>query len=532
MFAKIVLCATDNKLTAGIWRFGKLQSYQVFQDDELGHEDFTRFLQRNSNTTIYLLADAVEEDFRLETLPHSTGRARHEMVERKLNQIYRGTMFRAAHFINRAQDHRKDDRFLFIALNTTDFLQAWIHIIEAQQAPLAGVYLLPMISQVLVRRMKLMAPHILLSERLSSGLRQTYLHNGRLRISRSAPIPPTAQNQLGYFYLVETEKTRLYLISQRFITRDTPLSMVLPALDDSSNQICRGIEQEQGLDCSSVDLNAFAKGLSLQPQLLQAHPELLHMQLLAMGNVPDNLAPHNLTKHFRLDFVRRWINIATVASVLSGLTMAGVYLKDSFDQAALVEQAVKDTRMQERLYNEVAKNFPSTPIPSTDLKAAVELQHSISNYAKPPRSMMQSLSQALDATPEVQINRLRWVLTNDTNLKDDDKTSAASVAIQSTAAPGQPALVPDAAGLYEIGFIDGEIKGFTGDYRAALESVNRLVERLRRNNAVEQVVVLQEPVNVSSYSSLQGSTTDERSAQLPAAQFKLKLILKREAPPA
>src|SRR3546814_1490663 len=94
------------------------------------------------------------------------------MVERKLNQIYRGTSYRAAHFINREKEKRKDDRFLFIALNNTELIQNWVQVMEEQQAPMVGVYLLPMVSQVIVRRLKLMAPHILLCERLSSGLRQ------------------------------------------------------------------------------------------------------------------------------------------------------------------------------------------------------------------------------------------------------------------------------------------------------------------------------------------------------------------------
>ena len=187
MFSKIILCATNNKLIAGRWQFGRLVMHQVFQNNQQGLDDFSRFLQNNSKINIYLLADAIEEDYRLETMPHASSGARREMVERKLNQLYRNTPYRTAHFINREKDKRKDDRFLFVALNNTDFLQVWISVIEANQAPLVGVYLLPMVSQTLVRRMKLMAPHLILSESLSSGLRQTYFYDGRIRISRLAP---------------------------------------------------------------------------------------------------------------------------------------------------------------------------------------------------------------------------------------------------------------------------------------------------------------------------------------------------------
>jgi hypothetical protein len=525
MFSKLIFCATNNKLTAGLWQLGKLQSHQVFMNDEQGLVDFSVYLQNNSNIKIYLLADAVEEDYRLETLPHTSGGARREMVERKLSQVYRGITYRAAHFINREQDKRKDDRFLFAALNNDEFLQNWVRIIEEQQAPLAGTYLLPMISQSLVRRMKLMQPHILLSERLSSGLRQSYLHNGRLRISRLTPIPLTAEKQLPYFYVTETEKTKLYLISQRYINRDTVLNMVVPSLNGSSKIICRDIEQELGIESIDLDLVKFAQSVKLDPQLLQENPELLHMQLLAMGNIPDNLAPSKLTKHHQLNLARQLINGATAVIVLGGLITAGIYLKQSYDQNQQTQQAISATQVQERLYSEVAKDFPSTVIPSNDLKLAVELHQAITSYTNPPVRMMETVSKALEPQREIQVNRMRWVLTNDADPKDDDKIqSAPTPKVAGNAA--QPEFVPDPNILYEVAFINGEIKGFTGDYRDALESVNRFAERLQADETVARVTVLQGPVNVSSYSSLQGSTADEHTSQQSTALFKIRVRLK------
>ena len=48
---------------------------------------------------------------------------------------------------------------------------------------------------------------------------------------------------------------------------------------------------------------------------------------------------------------------------------------------------------------------------------------------------------------------------------------------------------------------------------------------------IEQVTILQAPVNVSSFTSLQGSTAEERTAQQTPALFKLKIILKRQETP-
>jgi hypothetical protein len=134
--------------------------------------------------------------------------------------------------------------------------------------------------------------------------------------------------------------------------------------------------------------------------------------------------------------------------------------------------------------------------------------------------MMQVVSTALDSQREIQLSRLRWKLAEDANSRDDDSSA--------TAPTGDSGVPPSPTGLYEIGFVDGEISNFTGDYRAAIDSMNRLVESLKQNPAVEHVVVLQQPVNTSSLASLQGSTLDQQAQQLPAARFKLKVILKPE----
>ena len=521
---KLVLCATSHHLLAGLWRAGKLQGSQAFNNDEAGHAAFAEFLQQYATIPVYLIADAVEEDYRLESVPHTTGPAKRELINRKLNQFYRGLEYRTAHFVNRELDKRKDDKYLFVALNNAEFLQDWVTVIQAERVQLVGVYLLPMLSQVIVKQLKLMAPHILLCEKLSSGLRQTYFHNGRLRMSRLVPNVPTATNQLGYFYLVETEKTRLYLISQRFITRETPLNLVLASIDGSTAHISQGISQEQSIECSDVNLSQITKNLNLPENLIEQMPELLHMQLLASGQVIDNLAPAHLTKEYEFSQLKHGIKIATLVLGALGLVAAAVIFYQGFSYQTALKEATLDTALQQRRYEEAAKNFPVTTISAEDLKSAVELDKAIAMYPKSPRRMMQVVSNALEQAPEVQLDRLRWTLSNDYNIKDEDKfITLATTAIK---ADSSASLVADPTKLNELGFVTAEISGFTGDYRSALNSVNKFVETLKSNQHVAAVEVLQEPVNVSSFVNLQGSTTDEQTTQTQPALFKVKIILK------
>lgn len=531
IFTKIVLCASSQQLTAGVWKFSKLQSFQVFEHNDQGKQDFARFLQSHPDTKIHLLIDAVEEDYRVESLPHVL-QGRREMVERRLNQLYRNQVFRSAQFISREKDKRKDDRYLFSSLSKVDFVLCWVEIIQNQQAPLAGVYMLSMMSQAIVKRMGLKQQHIILSERLNSGLRQTYLYNGHLRISRLAPLNEAAQSNMGFFYLVETDKTRLYLISQRFVTRDTKLNMVLPSLDtEASRIICRNIEQEQAIECEQLDLAVLARSVRLAPALLKNNPELLHMHLLASGYVPDSLAPAGFTKQYQVNVIRQIIHAATALVILGGIWLVGLYTSQSMEAETAIQQAATETRLQEYRYNEVAKDFPATPIASTDLQAAVDLHQVIQPYAdRTPLALMKVVSKALANSPEIQINRLHWVQSSDINLHDTDSVQATVSMPQQTVSAAIPQFAAESGKLYVLGFINGEIRNFTGDYRSALNSVSKLVDQLKADSAVAQVDILQAPVNVSSYSNLQGSTSDETASQQSAATFKLKVILHQEAP--
>jgi hypothetical protein len=527
MFAitkKLILCATNNGLTAGLWHGTKLQHYVLFKQTNEDYTEFAEFLAQYVDVDIYLIVDAIEESYKLETMPHTTGRARSEILERKLGQFSRASVYRAAHFINRATDKRKDDNFLFLALNNAEFLQGWMDVIQAAHAPLVGVYLLPMLSQVVVRQMKLMAQNILLCEQSSSGLRQSYFHNGRLRMSRLMPMNEVKPNQLAYFYLVETEKTRLYLISQRLVANEAALQMVLPAVDDTHQEIAKSISQDQGIECKTVDILAYAKHNNIDAALVKTNPELLHMQLLANGNVPDNLAPGEFRKIYNLNNVRNKISLASACILAAGVLAGGYLFWQGRQLHNELQLSAQQTQQQLQQYEQVAKNFPATPIPSAELKVAAELAQIIQKNNQSPRPLMQVLSLAFEATPEIALTRVRWILSPSADVKDEAANTAPN---QTEVATSSPAPNADPTTLIHVGFVNAEIRGFTGDYRAALSSVNKLVNHLRENILVESVTVLQEPVNVSSLANLQGSTTDENAAtERPPAIFKLKLILK------
>ena len=518
---QIILCANAKQLVAGVWHADQLQHSERFLNTTEGHAAFEQFLQNNADTKVLLITNAVEEDYRVESLPHTTGAAKKELINRKLEQFYRGINYRTAHFIMREKDKRKDDRYLFVALNNDDFLQDWVRILQETESQLVGVYVLPMLSRYLVKEFKISAPHILLSEMLSSGLRQTYLHNGRLRMSRLIPNVPTDSKQLSYFYSVETQKTRLYLMSKRLISRDTVLNVQLASMQDNGFQSVQdSFQHEADFECEVMPLAAFVQSQQLSPAAVNKMPELLHMQLLASGLQVDNLAPESLTKVFRLRRVSTLIKTITLILAISAVLFSLWFLYESLQLQNEIKNTEQATKLEQLKYNAVAAEFPKASLSAINLKKAVEINGSLTQLPKSPRALMLVLSDALLQIPAIKLNHLHW-----------QQSQLDALRAKHGLTDIHPANTSNEQQLVTSGFIKADIQPFNGDYREANSLVNQLASSLQQDERVAAVKVLQLPTNQQSYSDLSGNTNDNQANPLAtaAASFQLLLILTQEA---
>jgi len=249
----------------------------------------------------------------------------------------------------------------------------------------------------------------------------------------------------------------------------------MPSSDAQSEVIGKSISQEQGMECKIVDSLAYAKNMNIAPDLVAKHPELLHMQLLANGNIPDNLAPDQLTKAYQLNKIRQGIYVAAAAAALLGIGVAGYNFFQANAEVQETAQLAEQTQQQLKRYEEVASNFPSTPIPSAELKTAIDIANQVKQYNTTPATMMSILSKALERMPEVAIQRFRWVQTNRVDAQDSEKTvdMLGMVSGQGSTTPTQ-----QMGDLRQVAFVNAELVNFNGDYRGALTSVNQFAAEI------------------------------------------------------
>ncbi|MGH8750117.1 MAG: hypothetical protein ACREUV_00255 [Burkholderiales bacterium] len=510
MTGKIFLCISASQATAGIWRRGKLVMAQVFANSEAGWSAFGELLGQNPGLPVHVLVDTVDEDYRFDNLPHSFGGDRREMTARKLRQLYRNNPYSRAWLQGRETDKRRDDRFLFAALTNPEAVAGWLKSIEARQAILAGVYLLPIASHMLLKRFNLQTnSNLLLVSQNCAGLRQTFFRDQKLRISRLTPIEQAQEEMPLAEYAEEISNTRLYLAALKVSPLEEPLLVVIldqsDALADLSKEL---IKQQSSVLCQYFGRAEISAKLGLAPELLQISPDVMYLHMLGDQQPLINLAPEEKIRPFWRYQARQRIFAAAAGLALIATLWGGINLYQQFQYREDTAQAARRTVQQQALYEEVTKQFPAAPASAENLRTAVEVAQKIRKSIHSPELMFSAVSRALDASPSVLLKSISWKYGGAAETEPGAQRSASATGTKK-----------------ESGVIEAEIRPFKGDYRAALISINSFVDRLRSERSVAEANVIQLPLNISPGASLSGNTTDSRQQNL-SAPFKVVLSLK------
>ena len=508
MTAKILINVSARRVTMGLFVHRRLSEVQSYANDESGRVAFGRLLAAHRQTPVYLMTDVVEEDFRSETLPHVMGRARAEMVARKLAQFFRAAPYRAAWRQARASDKRRDDQYLFVALNSGELLRPLLEIVELHRAPLAGIYLLPVVSQSLVEHLKPAVSGVLLVSMQGGGLRQSFFLDGKLRISRLTPIESSDHRTFEQVLADEIEKSRLFLYNARLFSRDAPLEVwVLDPLD-AMRGACGGVPEEANFVCRTLNGEVIAKVFGMATTDLPEDMDALLLCLLGRHPPECSLALPRQTRSFIYYQWRHGIHLLAAGVGAAAVAWGGYNLYAQRDYQARAGVARSETAALRARYDAAARRFPAAPTTADNMRKAVEAVEGIRAHARTPETAMRVVGQALAAYSNVVLTKLNW------RYGADKQTGAA-------ASGGQPLQWQEEVELA------AEIRPFEGDYRAALRLIEQLAQTMRRQPGVAAVQVLELPLNLDPKAGLSGNTLDTPDARAAAAQFKLLVKMGR-----
>lgn len=522
MADKILLCISATQAVVAHTRGRATIRCEIFESDEAGLAAFDQWLGVTGAALVYLAADTVEEDYRLETLPHATGSDRSGMLGRKLKQYYRNSPYVTAIPRGRAGDKRRDDRYLFAALTNPGLVDPWLNVIMRRGLPIAGIYLISMLTAELVLRLGHDLSRVLVVAPHTSGLRLTFYKGGEFCVSRlsrggAGGDPHHVPHQV---FTSEIASTRQYLQSLHLDSQDDPLTILFLDHDDSLASIVEHVAAESSnIQCVHAGRETLIAKLRLDPEHLAVALEYAYLKQLSERAPEGNLASTAITEGHRRIQRRNAVYASGAALGIAGFVWAGYNLWLAHDLDAQTTDAAKRTAVSQAQYREITREFPATPTTSENLIGAVEVHGRIAKTIRSPHPYMHLVSRAIEAYPDVFLQEIHW--------------SYGTTPISTEAGAKPPPAAADApAGAPAIprqsGYITGEIKPFRGDFRAAIDVINAVSARLARDPAVADVRVVKYPLNVNPGLSLAGNTRDAAEFS-GVADFKIVMTLKPDA---
>ena len=514
MAAKLLLCVSNDHVTAAVWRRHRLTACTRFVNNENGWTAFGNFLHELRAMPVHMVVDTVDEDFRFETLPHVRGRDRAEMVGRKLRQLYRATPYFSSELQERDSRKRRDDRYLFAALTNPDLLVPWLRAIEAANLPVSGIYPLALVSVYLIERLKLKQPNLLVISKNSAGLRQTFFKDLKFRISRLTPLGG-ATEIADQHYADEIGNTRMYLDALNVTHVDDALEIIILDQDGTLARLPAAVTRGRpNMHCQYLDADFIQLRFGIQVADLKNSTDVLHLFLLGEKAPALNLAPRQLTRAYHRFAAGRGVIAASGAILAGALIWSGANLYRAMqinEDATLLE---RQTREYQARYQQVTEQFPQAPTTTENLRNTVEMAEQIRAGLRTPEEMFALVSRALDASPQIQLSHLAWHYGR----KSLDAESALGPAAADARAQSE------SRALFQSAIVSGEVSPFEGDYKAAMALISAFAGRLANDDRVAEVRALRLPLNASSHVDLAGSTN--ATSKKGSAEFEFALVFK------
>jgi hypothetical protein len=515
-----VLFLAGGRLAVYHWDRGELLEPLWFAADEDGLTEFSLYLDHSPRDPVYLLVDVVEEEFREESIPHVVGGDRSALVRTRLNRLFRDPTYSYAEVQGREPEGRRDDRVLFTALIRPDLLSPWIGQIAKHKVPLAGIYSLPIISEGLIRRLPVDSDHALLVTMQSSGgLRQTFFRSKRVKLSRLAIMPPGETPGHASYVLGEVEKIRRYLNSLRQLPQDSPLDVYIVGTAGLLADVTRQSPDSLTTRYHLYELEEVANRVGIKGEYGSANTDRIFAHLLAQKRPSNQYAPSYQTRHYTMHRTRIALIAASVVLFVTSLAIGGTKLAEGIMAAGESVSLRNQIAFYDERIRKARADMPKTPAAPRAIMAAVNMAGTLRDYKTTPLAMMATLSEGLSDFQLLKLDDVEWIASTNPDAPIGEKGRAAA---SSPRARGEAAAESDQPTLYQIAQVKGRVDPFSGNYREALDLVRAFADTLRQLPNVENVDILDLPLDIGSQQVISGST----SRRADTAPFELRIVIR------
>lgn len=505
-FPKRLILLGAEKMIAYQWYKGEITHSYMFDTRETGRVQFERYLSESEPESTYILLDATEEEFRMETIPHVYGKDRTAVLERKKERLFRGSDYFYNEEQGRETEGRRDDNILMTSIGDAALLRPWLALLEKYKFPVIAVSSVALFSKHILDLLPNRTDKtMLVSMQSISGLRQSFFDGTDLKISRMVKMPRYGTTPYGPIISSEIEKIQRYLNSLRLVTNDEQLNVYFLTEGELLKELKPKLVDTDTISYKLIDLNYMAKVSNTDFSLKTPFSDKLYAHHAFKKGVANTYGNPNEVRYATMRRIRHAMYAASVLLLLGGAALSGWFLMNavSYKQDSLA--AVKKTEFYEERFRIAREGLPETPIEPNEIKTVVEIADKMQKYKTSPEPILRVISSALNEFPQVILDQLNWAHSLDPNdqfneLPNGMTNRQGAIPVANNLGQNQSSNL-----YYQIATFDARMANFNGDFRSAISTVNELAEKLRGMENVENVTVEAFPMDISSDASLRGN---------------------------
>ena len=487
-----------------------------FPADDAGIEAFREYLKGRRGALFYLVADLMGEDFHEDQIPYLRGGDREAIVQRRIAQRYRDTRLAAALSLGQViSGERRNERLLLASFTNTQQFVPWLDAVESAGVRLAGVYSVPLLAPALASKLKLAAPRCLVVTANRSGLRQSFVEDGRLRfarLERTVDMPPES---LAVFVRSETLRLLQYLATLRTLPRDGPPVQVLVVAPQGQRAIFeQTLVSDARLVFRTVDLGDAVRAVGLSAAPPGALAESLYLHLAVKKPPREQFASREERRRFVVWQLQRGIVAAGALGFAACALVGGSRWLDAMNLRERAAEQRQQAATAADQYRRITATFPVTQTSTENLKLAVVEFRRIAELSSSPERAFVHVSQVLEQFPQFDLDSLTWSVGRPGEGREGAKPSAS----------------PTPGGKSDEQAVTLEVSGRVNatqrnDYRGITAQVQRFASALGSSGGYE-LIRTQLPFDITSEGTLTGDIGGTDTSDAP----RFTIVLRRKLP--
>ncbi|HEY3487944.1 MAG TPA: hypothetical protein VGL10_07750 [Gammaproteobacteria bacterium] len=505
------------------WQAGAFGGSAEFEPDDKGFAAFRDLLRNEVTGPVRLLADILEEDFRIETAPHLYGRDKIAVHNRLLNKYFRQYPHKSIRIQGRQDKLRRDDVVLLSALTNPGLFKPWIEILHELKIPLEGIYSLPLVGETLLKALGDPPRNMLVvSQQVPGNIRQSFYVDGKLKLSRLAP---SSDEENSYYEVLreETQRTVRYLENQNLIVGNDPLEVFIVAPVKDHSYLDGVFSDDTRKRFHMMNRDSLVAALDIKTALPDQYCNWLYAHVVLKDRrVKHHYAAPGERKYFH--YYQAKVGLYALTGAVAAMTLLGgaFLILQGYSFSNQQEQLRLETQQYERLYHEVVADISDLDLKVEDIRDAVDVAEELMPaYQQTPYGVMHTLSYSLERNTRVDLKDIKWVVTNDPNHTFGEKKKQVDERTSRLIQSGRKVM------RYEKALIEAAVSEYQQNPRIAVEIVDAFIGDLRKANTENSVDVIKMPFDVDPASRTVGQGL-EQSIRDNEAKFTFVMVKEEE----